>query len=47
MEAGGSGYSMSMQLIKAEKKNLPESLFDIPAGYKQSNGNMISHMVGR
>ena len=46
-EASGSGYSMSMQLIKAEKKNLPESLFDIPAGYKQSKGNMISHMVGR
>lgn len=42
----GKDFSMNMELIKAEQKNLPSSLFRIPAGYTESKQNMIGHMMG-
>ncbi len=45
MVSGDKDYSMEMQLIKAEPKTLPASLFKIPAGYKESNENMMYHMM--
>jgi Domain of unknown function (DUF4412) len=45
MASAGKDYSMSMTLIKTEKKTFPASLFVIPAGYAKSNQNMIYHMV--
>jgi uncharacterized membrane-anchored protein YitT (DUF2179 family) len=55
-EAGCSGYfvkmittakdySMSMLLIKAEKRTFPASLFEIPGGYTESKQNMIYHVI--
>jgi hypothetical protein len=38
-------YSMSMLLIKAEKKTFPASLFVIPGGYSESEQNVMYHMV--
>ncbi len=45
MASSGKDYSMTMELITAEQKSFPSSLFVIPAGYTQSQGNMISHMM--
>ena len=38
-------YSMDMSLIKAENKTFPASMFEIPAGYTESNENMLYHMM--
>jgi Domain of unknown function (DUF4412) len=38
-------YSMSMLLIKAERKTFPASLFEIPGGYTESKQNMMYHMI--
>ncbi len=38
-------YSMSMVLLKAEKRTFPPSLFEIPGGYTESNKNMMYHMM--
>ncbi|MEO8111559.1 MAG: DUF4412 domain-containing protein [Ginsengibacter sp.] len=38
-------YSMTMQLTKAEKETFPASLFKIPSGYKESNENMMYHLM--
>jgi hypothetical protein len=42
----GKDYSMNMILVKAQQKNFPASMFTIPAGYKESNENMMYHMMG-
>ncbi len=46
MTSSDKHYSMTMQLTKAEKQSFPASLFKIPAGYKESNENMMYHMMG-
>jgi hypothetical protein len=45
MQVQGKEYSMTMLLISAEQKTFPASLFMIPAGYSQSQYNMIYHMM--
>ncbi len=45
MDAGGKDYSMTMLLIRAEEKNLPASLFEIPAGYTDSKQNIMEYML--
>ena len=45
MTSGDKHYTMTMQLTKAEKETFPASLFKIPAGYKESNENMMYHMM--
>jgi hypothetical protein len=37
MDMQAKGFSMDMQLIAAERKTFPASMFQIPAGYTQSN----------
>ncbi len=46
MVSAGKDYSMEMTIIKAENKSFPASLFEIPAGYKESNENMMYHIMG-
>ncbi len=41
----GEDYSMEMLLIKAISKNLPASLFEIPAGYGKSDKNMLYNFM--
>ena len=38
-------FSMEMQLVKAETKSFPASLFKIPNGYAESKTNMMYHMM--
>jgi Domain of unknown function (DUF4412) len=45
MDAGGKDYTMSMVLVHAEEKNLPASLFEIPAGYTDSKQNFMESML--
>ena len=45
LSAKEKDYSMEMTLVKAETKSFPASLFKIPAGYKESNENMMYHMM--
>ncbi len=45
MVAGDKDYTMTMSLVQAEEKTFPGSLFQIPAGYKQSNETMTQHML--
>ena len=46
MTSGSKHSSMTMQLITAEKKSFPSSLFKIPAGYSESKDNlMIGNMM--
>jgi len=45
MENNEKDYSMNMLLVKAEKTTFPASLFEIPGGYKESEQNMMYHMV--
>ncbi|MDP4245066.1 MAG: DUF4412 domain-containing protein [Bacteroidota bacterium] len=45
MTAGDKDYSMSMELLKAETRNCPASLFLIPAGYRKSDESMMAHML--
>ena len=33
--------TMNMELVRFEKKSLPASLFEVPAGYKQTSGSML------
>ena len=44
-ESTDKDYSMKMQLVKAETKTLPASLFKITNGYAQTNENMMCHMM--
>lgn len=46
MTAQGKDFSLTMQLVKAGQKTMPASMFQIPAGYTQSNENSIFSMVG-
>ena len=41
LQSSGKDYSMTMELTKAEKKTFPASLFMIPAGYTQSENNVL------
>jgi hypothetical protein len=45
MTAGNADYSMGMQLLVAETRNCPASLFEIPAGYSKSDETMMSRML--
>ena len=37
MDMQAKGFSMDMQLITADRRNFPASMFQIPAGYTQTN----------
>ncbi|MEP6750427.1 MAG: DUF4412 domain-containing protein [Bacteroidota bacterium] len=41
----GKDASMNMTLVKAQSKSFPASMFDIPAGYKESDENMMFHQM--
>lgn len=41
MQSTGKDYSMTTELTKAERKTFPASLFIIPAGYTQSQNNLL------
>ena len=45
MASEDKDVSMEMIIIKAERKTFPASLFEIPSGYKESNENMMYHML--
>ncbi len=45
MASDDKEHSIEMTLIKAENKTFPASLFKIPAGYKESNENMMYHIM--
>ncbi len=44
MTSATKDYSMEMVLVRAENKNLPASLFEIPSGYSESKENMLYHI---
>jgi hypothetical protein len=44
MVTGSKDYTMTMELIRAQEKNLPASLFRIPAGYKESDEGVLGAM---
>lgn len=44
MTTGDKEYSMTMELMKAEVKNMPATLFYIPPGYKLSDEGLIGSM---
>jgi hypothetical protein len=46
MIAQGKDYSMTMTLVKAQQKNFPAAMFQVPAGYTESKENMFSRMMG-
>jgi hypothetical protein len=46
MQTASKDYAMNTEVIRVQRKTLPDSLFEIPSGYTQSQGNMISHMIG-
>ena len=46
LESHDKDYSMTMELTTAEKRTLPASLFKIPAGYTQSENNLLFSTVG-
>lgn len=44
--SAGDGGKVTMEVTKAEKKSLPASTFEIPAGYTKSSGGMMDMMGG-
>jgi hypothetical protein len=40
------GTKMTMEVVKVEKKSLPVSTFEIPAGYTKSEGGLMEMMGG-
>jgi hypothetical protein len=44
MVTGSKDYSMTMELVKAQEKNLSASLFRIPAGYTESDEGILGSM---
>jgi hypothetical protein len=42
----GDGTKITMEVVKAEKKSLPASTFEIPAGYTKSEGGLMGMMGG-
>jgi hypothetical protein len=43
---GPMGGKMTMEVVKADKKSLPASTFDIPAGYTKSEGGLMNALSG-
>ncbi|MFS8081807.1 MAG: DUF4412 domain-containing protein [Ginsengibacter sp.] len=41
MASSSKGYSMTMQLTKADKQTFPSSMFKIPSGYSESKNNLM------
>ncbi|HVU54787.1 MAG TPA: DUF4412 domain-containing protein [Puia sp.] len=41
----GKDYSMTMELVRAQEKNLSASLFRIPAGYTESDEGLLGSML--
>lgn len=41
MQSGDKHYSMTMQLVKAEKQSFPAVMFKIPNGYTESKSNLM------
>ena len=41
MANSSKGYSMTMQLTKADKQTFPSSMFKIPSGYSESKSNLM------
>ena len=42
----GDGSKVTMEVVKVDKKSLPASTFEIPAGYTKSAGGMMDMMGG-
>ena len=42
----GDGSKVTMEVVKVDKKSLPASTFEIPAGYTKSEGGMMDMMGG-
>ena len=42
----GDGATVLMEVVKVEKKSLPASTFEIPAGYKKSDGGIMDAIGG-
>ncbi len=45
MVSDDKDVSVEMQLIKTVNRNFPAALFVIPAGYQESNENMMHHLM--
>ncbi len=45
MVVAGKDYAVEEDLIKAEEGHFTADMFRIPSGYKESSGNMFSHMM--
>jgi hypothetical protein len=43
---GTDGSKVTLEVVKADKKSLPASTFEIPAGYTKSAGGMMGMMGG-
>ena len=44
--SGPMGGKMVMEVVKADKKSLPASTFEIPAGYTKSEGGLMNALSG-
>ena len=42
----GDGSKVTMEVVKVDKKSLPASTFEIPAGYTKSEGGIMGMMGG-
>jgi hypothetical protein len=42
----GEGMKITMEVVKLDKKSLPASTFEIPAGYTKSEGGLMNMMGG-
>jgi hypothetical protein len=42
----GEGMKVTMEVVKVDKKSLPASTFEIPAGYTKSEGGLMDMMGG-
>lgn len=45
MESANKDFTMTMQIVRAEQKTFPASLFEIPPGYTEENQSMMQHMM--
>ncbi|MBC8044959.1 MAG: DUF4412 domain-containing protein, partial [Rhizobacter sp.] len=45
--AGGGNYAVTTEITKIEKKSVPSSAFEIPAGYTKQAGGMGAAMEGQ
>ncbi len=46
INTGSDGSKTTIEVVKADKKSLPASTFEIPAGYTKSAGGIMSMMGG-